>query len=72
MTDPLVPVGDGHTVISDEDHEGLILTYIVMRDELFAAEETNLAPPPTGFTPRSKSWVRRGWPRVGGPPPWCV
>ncbi len=41
--DPLLPVGDGHTALSEEDREGLIPTYIATRGDLFAAEEANIA-----------------------------
>jgi Fic-DOC domain mobile mystery protein B len=43
MTDPLVPVGDGHTELSEEDRLGLIPTYIATRGELFDAEQRNIA-----------------------------
>lgn len=43
MIDPLLPVGDGHTVLSDEDREGLIPTYITSRGELFDAEQRNIS-----------------------------
>jgi Fic-DOC domain mobile mystery protein B len=42
MTDPLVPVGDGHTDLSDDDTEGLLLSYIGTRAELNAAEQQNI------------------------------
>ena len=43
MIDPLVPVGDGHTELSEEDRVGLIPTHIATRGELFDAEQTNIA-----------------------------
>ena len=43
MSDGLVPVGDGHTELSDEDREGLIPSYIATRGELFEAEQRNIA-----------------------------
>ena len=43
MIDPLVPVGDGHTGLADEDRDGLIPTYIATRGELFEAEQRNIA-----------------------------
>lgn len=43
VTDPLVPVGDGHTELSEEDRLGLIPTYIATRGELFDAEQQNIA-----------------------------
>ena len=42
MTDRLVPAGDGHTELSEEDRQGLIPTYIATRGELFDAEERNI------------------------------
>ncbi len=42
MTDRLVPVGDGHTELSEEDRLGLIPTYIATRGELFDAEQRNI------------------------------
>lgn len=42
MTDPLVPVGDGHTALSEEDCLGLNPTYIATRGELFDAEQRNI------------------------------
>lgn len=41
--DPLVPIGDGHTSLSDQDQLGLIPTYIATRGELFEAEQRNIA-----------------------------
>lgn len=43
MTDPLVPLGDGHTELSDEDRQGLIPPYLSSRAELFDAEQRNIA-----------------------------
>lgn len=43
MTDPLLPVGDGHTELTEEDRLGLIPTYIATRGELFDAEQRNIA-----------------------------
>lgn len=43
VTDPLVPIGDGHTELSEEDRLGLIPTYIATRGELFDAEQRNIA-----------------------------
>lgn len=42
MTDPLVPVGDGHTQLSDDDRQGLLLSYISTRGELNDAEQRNI------------------------------
>lgn len=43
MTDALLPIGDGHTELSPEDHDGLIPTYIATRGELFDAEQRNIS-----------------------------
>jgi Fic-DOC domain mobile mystery protein B len=43
VIDPLVPLGDGHTELSEEDRLGLIPTYIATRGELFDAEQRNIA-----------------------------
>lgn len=43
MTDPFVPVGDGHTELSDEDRHGLLLGYVSTRGELNEAEQRNIA-----------------------------
>jgi len=43
MTDPLAPLGDGHTELSDEDRLGLIPPYLSTRAELFDAEQRNIA-----------------------------
>ena len=43
MIDPLVPLGDGHTELSEEDRLGLIPTYIATRGELFDAEQRSIA-----------------------------
>jgi Fic-DOC domain mobile mystery protein B len=43
VTDPLVPIGDGHTELTDDDREGLIPTYITTRGELNEAEQRNIA-----------------------------
>ncbi len=42
MSDPLVPIGDGHTPLDDDDQEGLLLTYITTRGELNDAEQRNI------------------------------
>ena len=52
MSDQLLPVGDGHTELTDDDRVGLIPSYIATRGDLFAAEERNISrallrrPPP--------------------------
>lgn len=43
MIDPLIPIGDGHTELSEEDRLGLIPTHIATRGELFDAEQINIA-----------------------------
>ena len=43
MSDPLVPVGDGHTDLTEDDRVGLIPGYITTRGDLFAAEQRNIA-----------------------------
>lgn len=40
--DPLVPSGDGHTPITPEDLDGLLLTYITTQGELNEAERANI------------------------------
>ncbi len=42
MTDALIPLGDGHTELSENDRQGLIPTYIATRGELFEAEQRNI------------------------------
>ncbi len=39
----LVPLGDGHTELSEEDRRGLIPTYIATRGDLFDAEQRGIA-----------------------------
>ena len=52
MNGALLPVGDGHTELSEDDRVGLIPSYIATRGDLFAAEQRNVAvallrrPPP--------------------------
>jgi len=43
MTGGFLPVGDGHTELSEEDRHGLIPTYIATKGELFEAEQENIA-----------------------------
>ncbi len=43
MPDPMVPVGDGHTALAEEERRGLIPSYISTRRELFEAEERNIS-----------------------------
>lgn len=42
MSDPLVPIGDGHTPLDDDDQQGLLLTYVTTRGELNDAEQRNI------------------------------
>lgn len=64
MIDPLVPLGDGHTELSEEDRFGLIPTYIATRGELFDAEQRNIAQallrrPPSVATLLDDAYLRR-------------
>jgi len=40
--DPLLPSGDGHTPLTDEELEGLLPSYISTRGELYDAEQANI------------------------------
>jgi len=51
VTDGLVPVGEGHTAVHEEERADLIPTYIATRGELFAAEEANIAAGTYGLAP---------------------
>lgn len=51
MSDPLVPVGDGHTEVTAEERAELIPTWISTRGELYAAEEANIAAGTIGLAP---------------------
>ena len=42
LVDPLVPIGDGHTALSEDDRRGLIPAYIATRGDLFDAEQRNI------------------------------
>jgi Fic-DOC domain mobile mystery protein B len=42
MNDPLMPEGDGQTPLTHEEREGLIPSYITIRDELNEAEQANI------------------------------
>ncbi|MCP4901583.1 MAG: cell filamentation protein Fic, partial [bacterium] len=42
MTDPLVPQDDGRTELTEEEREGLIPSYITLRNELNEAEQANI------------------------------
>lgn len=43
MSDPLLPVGDGHTQLGPDDQTGLRLTYVTTRGELNDAEQRSIA-----------------------------
>lgn len=43
MTDALVPAGDGHTELPEDDRRGLIPSYIATRGDLLDAEQRNVA-----------------------------
>lgn len=43
VADPLLPDGEGHTPLGEDDIEGLRPTYITTRAELNAAEQDNVA-----------------------------
>jgi Fic-DOC domain mobile mystery protein B len=53
MTDALVPIGDDHTELSEDDRLGLIPTYIATRGQLFEAEQRNIAEAMLGRHPTS-------------------
>ena len=53
MTDAFVPIGDGHTELSEDDRLGLIPTYVATRRELFEAEQRNIAEGMLGRHPTS-------------------
>jgi Fic-DOC domain mobile mystery protein B len=40
--DPLLPLGDGHTPLAEDDSRGLKLSYITTRGELNGAEQENI------------------------------
>ena len=42
VTDGLVPTGDGHTELDEDERHDLIPTYIATRRELFDAEQRNI------------------------------
>lgn len=43
VTDPLFPLGDGGTLLSEEDRQGLIPSYVATRGDLIDAEQRNIA-----------------------------
>lgn len=51
VSDPLVPIGDGHTEVTAEERAELIPTWISTRGELYAAEEANIAGGTIGLAP---------------------
>jgi len=64
VIDPLVPLGDGHTELSEEDRLGLIPTYIANRGELFDAEQRNIGQallrrPPSATALLDDTYLRR-------------
>ncbi len=42
MTNAFMPIGESHTELSPEDHDGLIPSYIATRGDLFDAEQRNI------------------------------
>ena len=42
MSYPLIPEGDGQTLLTHKEREGLIPSYITIRDELNEAEQANI------------------------------
>ncbi len=64
MSDPLLPLGDGHTELTEDDRVGPIPSYIATRGDLFAAEQRNIArallrrPPPIRLL-LTDSYLRR-------------
>ena len=42
MSDPLLPANDGATPLTDEEREGLKLSFVTTRDDLNAAEQQNI------------------------------
>ena len=51
MTFEILPIGDGHTALNDDDAKGLIPSYISTRGELFEAEQRNIAEALLGTVP---------------------
>jgi Fic-DOC domain mobile mystery protein B len=43
LTDPIVPIGDGHTELSEEQRKGLLPSYIATQGDLNDAEQRNIA-----------------------------
>lgn len=43
VPDRLVPEGDGHTALKDEERAGLLLSYVTTRGDLNDAEQRNIA-----------------------------
>jgi Fic-DOC domain mobile mystery protein B len=43
VSDSILPIGDGHTLLAPDVQRGLIPTYIATRGELFDAEQRNIA-----------------------------
>jgi Fic-DOC domain mobile mystery protein B len=65
VSDPLTPGGDGTTRLTDEERDGLLLTYISTRGELNDAEQRNIARallrrrPPTVTTLLDDRYLRK-------------
>ena len=49
MNDPLGPIDDASTPLSEEERQGLIPSYITLRGELNEAEQTNIV--------KAQSWA---------------
>ncbi len=60
MSDPLLPQDDGSTPLSDEEREGLKLTYITTRGDLNAAEQQNILKARTWAFKRKDRGLARG------------
>jgi Fic-DOC domain mobile mystery protein B len=43
LPDRLIPEGDGHTALTDEERTGLLLSYVTTRADLNDAEQRNIA-----------------------------
>jgi Fic-DOC domain mobile mystery protein B len=61
MSDPLLPQDDGSTPLSDEEREGLKLTYITTRGDLNAAEQQNILKARTWAFKRKNKVLTRGY-----------
>lgn len=61
MTDPLAPIGDGHTEVPDDLREHLIPTYIATLTELYEAEAENIATGTYGRQPNMDELLDDGY-----------